>query len=132
MNLLLDLGTLCKPYARPFDTRTGEHAPAPPGWTPDRDEWIMSKAYELQHRGLELDTPLPLELALQAAEELAGERLAEARQPWPGWVPIIAQQDRAISRAYLELFKAMGHWPRDGRYVFNRGAMERVEGDSGS
>ena len=123
MNLLVERGLLLKPYTRPFDTETGQHLPAPPGWTPDRDEWVEHKATELQEKAIAAGVPVGREAALQAAEKLAGERLIEARLPWPGWVPAKHDEDEKLTRAYAKLAQKLDQWPPDGRYVWRGGEV---------
>ena len=135
MNLLIESGILLKPFVRPW-TPDG-WGRVPPGWTPDRGEWVLARADELQRESPDL----PREFALLQAEQDHGEALHAQRKPWPGWVPVDARRDGDISRAYRELFMRMNpdrapglpssgaQWPGDGRYRFVGGRMEMVPGD---
>ena len=136
-DLLIENGILLKPHNLSWRPAGWQKPPA--GWTPQRTQPILDAADQLQK-----ETPdLPRFLALQQAEQREGERLHALRRPWPGWVPINANVDRRISKAYRNLFIEINPdherltkwdtqnervtWPLDGRYVFKNGRMSPVE-----
>ena len=144
MKLKIENGILLKPFVLPW--RPGGYV-KPPGWTPDPD------LPGLHDRALELDAlmkeagnapPIP-NLALRQAEVEYERKMAAAKKPYPGWMPISPQTDPDISRAYRRLFVQMNpdrdapamltklpggrekvEWPPDGEYVYEKDRMEPV------
>ena len=109
----------------------------PHGWTPDRDEWVVTRAKELQSK----EPNMFLEFALRKAEVERGQMLYKQRQPWPGWVTVsLNKEDKKIREAYRQLFVKLNpeypedskpnvrmadpvKWVPDGRYIFRNGEM---------
>lgn len=148
MHLRIENGVLLKPYALPW-RKDGFVRIL--GWTPERSSpWIQNRIAEIEvARAETLNTkPLP-ELIAQQAEAEYGKELQDARQPWRGWIPVSAVQDRRISRAYRQLFVRMNPehkdpvmqmklrggrsrviFPPDGEYTYANGKMETDAGMS--
>ena len=141
-DLLIEHGQLLKRYVLPW--RESGYQP-PPGWTPADDEWTEARIAELM-AGWEqvLDRPASPEIARKQALDERGKMMQERRKPWPGWVPTNPRDDPDITRAYRELFQRINPelkppttqkmiervdviWPGDGRYVYKKGEMRRID-----
>ena len=114
MNPRIEDGFLLKPYAAPFNTRTGRHN-ALNGWTPDRTPAMQARFNELR---AETEPSVPTFLIWQQVEIEEGKRLAELRRPYPGWFPVRPITDKLIVRAYRKV-----EYPPDGDYILENGVM---------
>jgi hypothetical protein len=137
MKLKIEDGFLLKPYAAPFNTRTGKHNILD-GWTPDRTPAMQALFDELR---AETGPGTPPFIVWKQVEIERGKELAQAKRPYPGWISVNYKLDKNIGDAYRELFLRMnpaadrrveigGVWsgtptvsPPDGDYVLDGGEM---------
>lgn len=128
MRLLIENKILLKEYARAW-TPTG-WGKAPKGWTPDEcSEWVHARSEEMMAEARAKELVTSREFTKRAAAAEYGKVLYKLKKPWPGWVPIIAQHDRKISKAYRQYFVELEQCPPDGFYTFHNGKMRPMEGE---
>ncbi len=134
--LIVEDGILLKQYSLSWgQTESGsvKWGPAPKGWTPDDTSVAVRDA---ANSAIEENEQMPPTQALLEAALREGKVYAEARQPWPGWMPVLPMQpaDRRAFRAYRNVFKRINPqfdsipagvskdntfgatWPPDGTY----------------
>lgn len=145
MNLKIEQGVLLKPYLAPYTRKDDGGHRIRPGWTPDRTPAMQGRFDEL--RAEPGDTPDFL--LWKQVEHERGQQLVRRKRPYPGWFPVRPKSDKAISKAYRELFVRMNpdadkrirvgnvwsgekaKYPPDGDYVLEGGVMRPVTDEHG-
>ncbi len=130
--LIVEDGILLKQYSLSFSTTESgapKWGPAPKGWTPDA---TVAAVREAANSAIEENEQMPPTQALLEAALREGKVYAEARQPWPGWVPVVPanRADKRAVSAYRKVFIRTNpqfdrmptsntfnaEWPPDGTY----------------